>query len=80
MSRHVERRQVVQRDIVHRSLVLQEVFDAFNVVALSRHVERGQPVLKRDGEIIYLEINMELKEKYCDFEEADGSLLTTLTC
>ncbi|TNN42949.1 hypothetical protein EYF80_046870 [Liparis tanakae] len=41
VRRHVERRQVVQRDVVHRGLVLQEVLDAFDVVALSRHVERG---------------------------------------
>lgn len=45
VSRHVQRCQVVQRDVINRSLVLQKVFDALNVVTLCCHVQRGQPVL-----------------------------------
>lgn len=42
---HMEGGQVIQRDIVHGSFVLQEVFDAFHVVPLGRHVKRRESVL-----------------------------------
>lgn len=48
---HVERRQVVQSHIVHRSLMLQQVLDTVNVVPLRPHVERGQPVLEGQEEV-----------------------------
>lgn len=48
VSRHVQRCQVIQRDIINRSLVLQQVFNTLNVVALGGHVQRRQPVLKGD--------------------------------
>lgn len=49
VGRHVQRRQVVQRYIVHRSLVVQQVLHALHMVALRRHVQRRQPVLQRQG-------------------------------
>lgn len=42
---HMESGQVVQGDIVHRSFVLEEMFDTFHVVPLGRHVKWGEPIL-----------------------------------
>lgn len=47
VSGDVQRREVVQRDIVDRRLVLQQEFDTLYVVSLGRHVQRGQSVLGR---------------------------------
>lgn len=41
----VEGRQVVQRDVVHRRLVLQQVLHTLHVVPLRGHVQRRQPIL-----------------------------------
>lgn len=42
---HMEGSQVIQRDIIHRSFVLQEMFDTFHMVPLGRHVKWGEPIL-----------------------------------
>lgn len=43
---HMQRCQVVQRDIINWRLVLKKVFDTLNMVALSRHVERREAILR----------------------------------
>lgn len=50
VSGHMQRCQVIQRDIVDGSLVLQKVLDTFHVVALCRHVKRGEAILECDLE------------------------------
>lgn len=42
---HVQCCQVVQCDIIHRRLVLQQVLDTLDMVSLGCHVQGGQPVL-----------------------------------
>lgn len=42
---HMEGSQVIQRDIVHRSFVLQEVFDTLHMVPLGRHVKGRESIL-----------------------------------
>lgn len=50
VCRHVERREVVQSDVVDLCVVLKELLDAVHVVALRRHVDRRQAVLKEQDE------------------------------
>lgn len=45
VSCNVQCREVVQRDIINRRLMLQQQLHAFDVVTLGRHVQRGQSIL-----------------------------------
>lgn len=45
VSCNVKCREVVQRDIINRRLMLQQQLHAFDVVTLGRHVQRGQSIL-----------------------------------
>lgn len=47
---HVQRREVVQRDVVNLGVVLQQLLDAVHVVTLRRHVDRRQAVLQENQE------------------------------
>lgn len=49
MCCHMQCCQVVECDVINWCLMLQKMFDAFNMVTLCRHVERRQPVLKSEG-------------------------------
>lgn len=57
VSCNVQRREVVQRDIINRRLVLQQQFHAFYVVALGWHVQRGQSVLCEDKSKMWYRTN-----------------------
>lgn len=45
VSSHMQGGQVVQRHVIHGSLVLQQVLDTFHMVPLGRHVEWGESIL-----------------------------------
>lgn len=57
VSCNVQCREVVQRDVVNRRLMLQQQLHAFYVVPLGWHVQRGQSILveeKKKNDIRYL--------------------------
>lgn len=49
MCRYVQRRQMVQSDVVNLSIVLQKLADAVHVITLCCHVDGRQAVLHDDS-------------------------------
>lgn len=48
VRRHVQRRQVIQSDVIDLRVVLQELPDTVHVITLRRHVDGRQSVLHRE--------------------------------